>query len=604
MRRQRVISVFLLIAVVISTVGAVLIGPARHARAAVTEHISSYDVTLAAGNDGVLSVKETIAYDFGTNEKHGIIRNVPTRGYWDETYYRAWKFDDIKVTQDGKKAEVETKNDNGQEVIKVGDQDKTITGAHTYVITYAVKGAFLPPSSQNNPRNTIDLAWDAIGTEWGVPIEAATVTMASPNGTPVSCVQGAAASRQPCTRDGATFTATGLAVGEGVTVDYGFPAGTISGLGPILHHKVTIGWFLAGSKVGIGAGILALLVGLFAVIARWRRSGRDSAYVGQIPGLAPVAGQESAVQVGGTAGATSVAFAPPAGVRPAELAMLLNEKTDRRGVTATLIDLAVRGYLTIEETDEANDRRKKVDHRLDRSDKSADDLEAYERGLLDGVFHGETALLLSEQTNGFATVSGETQRTIEDRSVELGWFGRKPSSTRTRWIVLGGVLLFGGAVAMAVGGFFGWGATGLGVLIVGVVSLLMSRAMPARTALGSAVRADGLAFRRYLATAEADQIRYEERAEIFNRYLPFAIAFDLADHWVSTFQHALATVAGGSGSSLPYAGWYVGTGGFDNFNAGLSSFDSGMSSAMTSASSDGGGGSVGGGGGGGGGGSW
>ncbi|HEY8789216.1 MAG TPA: DUF2207 domain-containing protein [Actinopolymorphaceae bacterium] len=606
MRRRRLISLFLLLAVVISTAGVLVFAPARHARAAVTEHISAYEVALTAENDGDLAVKETIAYDFGSNDRHGIYRNIPTSDYWDDTYHRIWKLADIKVTQDGKKAVVATDNSNGQKVIKVGDKNKTITGSHTYVISYVVEGAFLPPAGKDNPRNTIDLAWDAIGTEWSVPIDKATVTMSSPTATPVSCVRGDTGSTKTCQHNGATFTATGLAAGEGVTVDYGFPAGSISGLGPILRHNVTFAWFFTGSKVGIGAGVLALLAGLGALIAGWRRSGRDSSYVGQIPGLAPVAGQESAVQVGGTGGATSVAFTPPAGVRPAELAMLLNEKTDQRGVTATLIDLAVRGYLRIEEIDEGGHwRRKKPDHRLERSAKPADDLEMYERELLGGVFHGETSLLLSEQKNGFATISGETQTRIEKRSVELGWFPRKPSSTRTRWTVLGAVLLLGGLAAMIAGGQVGWGAAGLGIMVVGIVCLAMTRAMPARTALGSAVRADGLAFRRYLATAEADQIRFEEREEIFNRYLPFAIAFDLADHWVSTFQHALATVAGGAGNSMPYAGWYVGSGGFDNFNSGLSSFSSGMSSAMTSASSSGGGGGgVGGGGGGGGGGSW
>jgi uncharacterized membrane protein YgcG len=607
MLHRRLISLFLLVAVVVSTAGALVLAPARDARAADAEHIAAYDVTLTAGNDGVLAVKETIAYDFGTNDKHGIFRTIPTREDWDDTYHRVWKLDDIKVTQDGKKAKVETENNNGRKVVQIGDEDKTISGPHTYVISYTVEGAFLPPASKENPSNGIDLAWDAIGTEWAVPIDKATVTMTSPAATPMTCVMGDTGSTQTCARAGSTFTAGTLGAHQGVTVDYRLPAGSVADLGPILRHNVTLAWFFTGSLAGVGAGVVALLAGVAALVVRWRRSGRDSSYVGQIPGLAPVAGQESAVQVGGTGGATSVAFTPPAGVRPAELAMLLNEKTDQRGVTSTLIDLAVHGYLTIEEVDDDGQRRKKPDHRLTRSAKPDDELQSYERELLSGVFVDADTLLLSEQKNGFATVSVEARSGIEKRAVELGWFARKPSSTRALWTVLGAVLSVVGLVAMIAGGQVGWGATGLGVLVVGIVCLAMVRAMPARTALGSAVRADGLAFRRYLETAEADQIRFEEREEIFNRYLPFAIAFDLADHWVSTFQHALAPVAGGpGGSAVPYAAWYVGSGGFDGFNSGLSSFDSGMSSAMTSASSSGGGGggSVGGGGGGGGGGSW
>jgi len=605
MRRRRWISVFLLLAIVISTAGALLVGPARYARVAVAEHISAYDVVLIPNSDGELGVRETIAYDFGTNERHGIYRNIPVRDVWTDPYHRVWTLDHITVTQDGKKADVATDDDNGQKVIKVGDKDKTITGAHTYVLSYVVEGAFLPPPSTDDPRTTIDLAWDAIATEWAVPIDKATVTVASSTAMPVSCVRGRTGATTSCgAAAGASFTTTGLLAYEGVTVDYRLPVGSISGLGPILRHNVTFPWIVTGSKAGLGAGLLALLAGLVALGARWRRSGRDSTYVGQITGLAPAPGQAAVEQVGGTGGAISVAFTPPAGVRPAELSMLLNERVDLRAVTATLIDLAVNGFLTIEEIDQGGHwRRKKSDHRLTRSEKPDDGLVPYEQRLLRGVFAAEQTLLLSEQENGFATISGETQSSIEKRSVELGWFPRKPSTTRTRWTALGALLVVGGIVATVRGAEIGWGATGVGVIVVGIVCLAMSRAMPARTALGSAVRADGLAFRRYLETAEADQIRFEEREEIFSRYLPFAIAFDLADHWVSTFQHALATVPGGGGQSMPHSGWYVGNGGFDNLDSGLNSFDSGMSSAMTSASSSGGGGGVGGGGGGGGG-SW
>lgn len=617
MRRRRLTAVFLLLAVVTSSVGALAVAaPARHARAATTERISSYDVTLTPDTGGGLEVTETVAYDFGPNYRHGIFWHLPTQDHWDGTYHRVFTLDDIAVTQDGKNAQVATENTNGYRVVTVGDKNKTITGSHTYVISYLVEGATLPPFSKGNPRKTIDLAWDAIGAEWSVPIGMATVTMSSSAATPVSCVAGGTGATKACGRSGDTFTVTGLSAGEGVTVDYGLPAGSISAVGPILRHNVTFPWFFTGSKVGVGAGILALVVGLVALITRWRRRGRDSSYVGQIPGLAPAPGQQSAVRIGGTAGATSVAFTPPAGVRPAELAMLLNEKTDQRGVTATLIDLAVRGYLTIEEIEETDldghSRRTTPDHRLDRSATTADDLETYERELLGGVFNGETSLLLSEQRNSFAIISRETQIRVEERAVDLGWFARRPSRTRMRWTVLGSVLLIGGLAAMLIGGPAGWGATGLGVMIVGIVSLTMTQAMPARTAPGSAVRADGLAFRRYLATAEADQIRFEEREEIFNRYLPFAIALDLADHWVSTFRHPLSPVGDGTGSgnALPYVGWYVGTGGFDGFSAGLGSFDSGVSSAMAAsgggagAGGGGGGVSVGGGAGGGGGGSW
>jgi Predicted membrane protein (DUF2207) len=43
------------------------------------EHITSYDVALAVRVGGSLHVTETIAYDFGTNQRHGIFRAIPQK---------------------------------------------------------------------------------------------------------------------------------------------------------------------------------------------------------------------------------------------------------------------------------------------------------------------------------------------------------------------------------------------------------------------------------------------------------------------------------------------------------------------------------------------
>lgn len=598
--RSKAVVRLILIALVIAGGTAAL--PSSHARAAATdEHISSYDVTLDARADGNLLITETIAYDFGTNDKHGIYRTIPLKQSWSQTHNRVWKIRDIRVTQDGKKAQTDDATENGQKVIRIGDEDETITGAHTYVISYRVEGAFVTEPT------SILLEWDALGTYWSVPIDRATVTLTSPApATSSTCVQGSYGSTQPCAKSGSTFTALNLAANQGVTTTFGLPSGSIADAQPILRHKVTPGWFFGGNKAGVGVGALAAIGGIGAVVMRWRRKGRDERFVGQVPGLAPAEGQEAVVESGGPAPITSVAFTPPKDVRPAELAMLLNEKTNQRGVTATLVDLAVRGFLTIEEIDDSDGRKSdKPDHQLTKLRRpDADRPRDYEHVLLDGVFGRKTTIVLSQHKHKFATVSSAVQRRVEARAVAVGWFTRSPSSTKVRWVLLGLALTVVGAAATLFGGFYGWGAAGAGLVLAGIGCFVAAPSMPARTAVGSAVRAEGLGFRRYLQTAEAEQIRAEEREEIFNRYLPFAIAFDLADHWVATFQQAMAPVGDGGGVS-PYAGWYVGSGGFGSFSSGMDSFSSGVTSAMTSESSSGsGGGSVGGGGGGGGGGSW
>jgi uncharacterized membrane protein YgcG len=119
-------------------------------------------------------------------------------------------------------------------------------------------------------------------------------------------------------------------------------------------------------------------------------------------------------------------------------------------------------------------------------------------------------------------------------------------------------------------------------------------------------------FKTYLATAEADQLKFEEGEDIFSKYLPWAIIFELADRWAKICADLVAM--GRLPDVVPY--WYVGNIYYlSAFNTGFltSSLTSAASPAPSSGSSGsgfgggssfGGGGFSGGGGGGGGGGSW
>ena len=133
--------------------------------------------------------------------------------------------------------------------------------------------------------------------------------------------------------------------------------------------------------------------------------------------------------------------------------------------------------------------------------------------------------------------------------------------------------------------------------------------MPARTAAGTAVLTQAQGFRRYLETAEADQIRFEEGQDLFSRYLPYAIVFGVADRWAKVFDDLAK-----SGAAVSQPTWYVGHMPYWSYyalGASMNSFETTANSSLVStpASSgssgfSAGGGFSGGGGGGGGGGSW
>jgi uncharacterized membrane protein len=115
------------------------------------------------------------------------------------------------------------------------------------------------------------------------------------------------------------------------------------------------------------------------------------------------------------------------------------------------------------------------------------------------------------------------------------------------------------------------------------------------------VYAQSLGFRKYLETAEASQIRFEEASAIFSRYLPYAIVFGVADRWAGTFQK-VAEAAAAAGSPLLMPSWYIYSGAmFPDFSSiadGAGSFASsaGGTFAATASSGSSGGSAFGGGG--------
>jgi len=106
---------------------------------------------------------------------------------------------------------------------------------------------------------------------------------------------------------------------------------------------------------------------------------------------------------------------------------------------------------------------------------------------------------------------------------------------------------------LAVGGIPGFMWLAVPCLVLGIGMITVSKRMPVRTPLGSAIAIQSLGFKKYLETAEADQIRWEEGQDIFSEYLPYAISFGCADHWSSIVQELLA-----QGARVPQPQWCTG----------------------------------------------
>ena len=286
--------------------------------------------------------------------------------------------------------------------------------------------------------------------------------------------------------------------------------------------------------------------------------GEGQQYAGLTPGLTPGVGQEVPVVVGGPEPTVAVQFTPPAGVQPGMLGTILDEEVNLVDVTATLVDLAVRGHLQIARDDQGVFRAD--DWILTRTAPPAGAaLVPYEQVLLDSVFAAGNRVALSQLKNTFKPTLDAVERLMYEDVVRRGWFRRSPERQRSGWVGFGTfvagasvVLLFiaGGTLWSVFGdaGFLvspAWVLLGGGVA-TGLIIRSMGKRMAARTATGSAVLAQSRGFQRYIATAEANQIRWEEAQDVFSRFLPFAIVFGLADRWARVFEEvaAAATAAG------------------------------------------------------------
>jgi uncharacterized membrane protein len=232
------------------------------------------------------------------------------------------------------------------------------------------------------------------------------------------------------------------------------------------------------------------------------------------------------------------------------------------------------------------------------------DLVPYETTVLDGVFDdGSTTRRMSDLHNEFYTHISAIKEGMYDFLVKERLFPRSPASVRNGYLVLGILLTIAG---IPIGAVTTNVVLGAGIALTGIIILAFSGIMPAKTADGARRWREVKGLEEYIRRAEKSELEMsqgpERTTELFSALLPYAVALDVSDIWVSQFAGVLA--------SQPPT-WYVGTPGHLNvgtFSSGLSSFQTAatrtMGSSPGSSSGSGGGGSVGGGGGGGGGGSW
>jgi uncharacterized membrane protein YgcG len=585
------------------------------ALAADGDQIDAFDISYDVQPDGVVRATEEITYRFGSSGRHGIERTFVTREKYDEEQDAVYGVSNVQVTSpDPVSTQVSTRTreaQNGREeelTLRIGDANETIQATRaTYVISYDLAGALRTSGTYD------EFYWDATGLDWGVPIKKVDITAKVPGGAQeLTCTYGRAQSTSVCdnkiVRNAGTFGQSALAAGEGVTIGVKIKPGLISDNKPHLEPDGSA--LSAGAKAGIaaaGVGGLAALIGSPILgMLWWRKNGRDRRYTGLAPGTVPLAGQTAHVVANDPDIPIPVSFSPPK-IPVAEAGLLVDGQVDTRETAATIIDLAVRGALTVQSSSKDEFAVTLVDPNRATA--------PHEMVLLNQIFGGQPAGSTVDLTTpgSLQTAHNAMRDSVISQVASRGWFTKVPSAAATRSIGFGGIVVLG-FILFQVGAAFLLVLLPLLPIIATIAVIRYKMRRGQRTADGRAVCDQVEGFKTYLATAEAEQLKFEEGEDIFSRYLPWAIAFELADRWAKVCGDLVAM--GRIPDEAPY--WYYGSYSMSSFNMGFMTGSlmsaagpppaaSGGGSSGTGfggGSSFSGGGFSGGGGGGGGGGSW
>jgi hypothetical protein len=278
---------------------------------------------------------------------------------------------------------------------------------------------------------------------------------------------------------------------------------------------------------------LVLALAGSAVLALWWTSGRDTRPQGR-PAYHPIREEPSG----------DVRFAPPDGLRPGQLGTVVDESADVVDIVATVLDLAVRRVLVIEELDRPSPYRRPdwVIHRARDGSRGEDAVLApYERVLVDLLLPGADdsrhtgRVAVSELAGRFSDGLRRMQDQLYADVHAQGWFRKRPDAVRSPWTTAGGAVAVVGIVATVGFASLGLGLVGLGIVLAGGILAWGGVVAPARTGRGSALLGQLYELRAYLEAADGSDLPDASRAEVVARILPYALVFGLLDRWARVF---------------------------------------------------------------------
>jgi hypothetical protein len=547
------------------------------------ERILGFHSEIKVRGDGVIEVTETIKVRAeGSRIRRGIYRDFPTK-YRDRYRNRVVvDYRPISLLRDGRSEPFHSQKFNNGVRTYFGSASRYLSpGEYTYTFRYEA-GRMLGFYEKHD-----ELYWNVTGHGWDFPVDRASATVSfmfdiGDRDVGVEAYTGpygASGSDYVANTDGSArakiATTAILGPREGLTIVVSWPKGYVTA--PSGTDKVA--WFLSEN-----VNALVALVGLIAMfsyyIPVWRNFGRDP-----------------------EAGVLVTRYEPPKGFSPASLRYIEQMYYDDKTMTAAVVNLAVKGYLRIDEIDDV--------HSLQRMNAGGNppSLAAGERELLNTLFSDDDAVVLEDENHVVLGGAKSEHERVLKRDYKNRYFKTNGAMNLPAFLL--------GIAATVVSLNVGDGPSPVVIaLIILMVATLIFFAiiMKRPTGPGRKLLDEVLGFKDYLEVAEKDEMNLrnppEKTPALFEKYLPYALALGVEQEWSERFAEVFENVLGAESSEY-HPTWYNGSWNNLNIASNTSSLTGGLNTAISSSvtppgssSGGGGGGFSGGGGGGGGGGGW
>ncbi|MCL5410298.1 MAG: DUF2207 domain-containing protein [Patescibacteria group bacterium] len=540
-------------------------------------YIKDFQSEINVNSDSSLLIKETILADCGNlPDKHGIFRILPT-------FYKP--SDNTKVEtpielksitdQNGDKLHYSASQDynNGTITWKIGDSNKTVQGENIYVLTYLVKNTIRFGNS-----NFDEFYWNLNGNYWQIPTDHFKAKINFPaeinkGNTETYLYSGYSGAK---TNEFSTFSWTNpstlqvestkeLKKEQGITLSVTFPKTVIA------PYKPTF-WEIYGQWLFFLIPIVIFIYGLKI----WKKYGRD-------------------IKLGRTIMAE---YDIPNGLKPLELGMLFsNGMLNNSYVTAAIINLAVNGHLKIEQLEKTSIFSRKDFTLIKLNSKNS--LTVIEKKILDSLFSEKQEVKISELQNEFYKNISDIKKLGIKFLTDEKYF-------ETRGFLWQKITGISGILFFAIGIFLASLPTkfpSIAIILSGIILFIFAGLMTKRTKKGAETYWKTEGFRLFIQMTEKYRQQFNEKENIFEKILPYAMIFGLTRTWINNMKK----IYGENYFSTYHPVWFYGAGissfDVDSFSSTIESLSSSMNSAVSPSGSSGGGG-AGGGGGGGGGGGW